>query len=162
MPKRIRIIPALSDLCRAAALILIAAFSGCSVYMAATSPEQPQTEVLIPGSLRADVEKELGKPINYARNASGASAVYQYFGPDDISYGRAATYALADILTLGVAEAFTTPVESLQNDKHTVEVTYDRLGRVRSSFHRSMRAPLEKPERILGIEKRPETVAVNQ
>jgi hypothetical protein len=132
--------------------------SGCSVYMASSSPTQPELSAVRVGASRAEVDKELGKPINFLRQHYGDVATYQYFGPDDVSYGRAAAYTVLDILTLGVAELITTPIETLQNDKHTLVVTYNPAGRVLGVSRSLNKAPLEKPERLLGLEERKETL----
>lgn len=127
--------------------------SGCSVYMAATSPKPPDLSVLQPGATRPEVERELGRPITFLRQNNGDIATYQYFGPDEISYGRAAGYAVANLLTVGLAELVAFPVETLQNDKITVEINYCVDGRVRSVKSDYMQAPLERPEKILGLDK---------
>ena len=66
--------------------------------------------------------------------------MYQFFTNDPASYERAAAYALLDTVTLGIAELFTTPIESLKGDKHTVTVVYDLNDRVLGSKIKSSRA----------------------
>lgn len=126
---------------------------GCSVYMAATSPDQPNQAKLQPAVHKKEIERELGRPIKEIRKGYGTVVTYQYFGPDEVSTPRAVTYAVVDFFTLGFAELVTTPIETLQNDKHTVTVIYDSDGFVESIQESTHKAPLEKPEKILGIEK---------
>ena len=129
-----------------------AGFSGCSVMLAATSPAQPEPGVIKVGALRTEVERQLGRPINLVRTNRGDIATYTYLGPDEVSYRRATAYALADVFTLGVFELVASPVETLQNDKHTLTITYGWKGRVKAIAEDILKAPLDRPEKMLGIE----------
>lgn len=134
--------------------------SGCSVFMAASSSQEPDTAVYRVGTPQNILEEQLGRPISSIRSPRGRINTYQYFTNDKASPGRAATYALLDVLTLGIAEIFTTPIEALQGDKHTVEVSYDHNKRVTRVKHSHIEAPLPPPEEFLGLNKlgnKPET-----
>jgi len=117
--------------------------------MAAKGSETPDLTQLKQGTKRVDVERILGKPIKYNRGSNGDVATYQFFSADDPSYKRAATYAVLDGLTLGVAEVFTSPVEMVQGDRHEIIVTYSRFGRLKSYRHLLYQAPLPPPEKII-------------
>ena len=127
--------------------------SGCSVVMAATASEEPNLTVLRKGTTRNALEAEIGKPIFSTRERTHDYATYQYFTGDEASYQRAAVYTVLDIVTVGVAEIFTTPIEALQGDKHVVRISYDLNDRVDSIHVSSSKAPLEKPEKMLGIDE---------
>jgi len=134
-------------------LIAFLFLTGCSVIMAATPSQTPDFSVLKVGAARTTVEKSFGKPIKFHRNAKGDFATYQFFTGDKSSYQRAATYAVLDGLTLGVAELFTSPIESLQGDKNILEVLYTRNGRLKSFRHKRYNAPLKTPEKMLGLKE---------
>ncbi len=126
---------------------------GCSVYLAATSPEQPDLSQVHPGADRVQVEKQLGKPIEFVRASGGDWATYTFPGPDEVDYRRAAAYALLDVVTTGLFELVSAPMETLQNEQHILKINYDTKGRVRSVLHFQKGAPLPKPQKLLGIEK---------
>lgn len=136
-------------------LLALPLISGCSVIMAANSEGEPDLSVLRSGTPEAKVEEQLGKPISSIRHRTNKVNTYQYFTNDDPSFGRAATYVVLDIITVGVAEVITTPVEALQGDKHVIEVTFDLYNRVESVKKSFSEAPLPKPEKVLGLEKQP-------
>ncbi|MCC6219941.1 MAG: hypothetical protein IT291_01730 [Deltaproteobacteria bacterium] len=130
------------------------AFSGCSVFMAAHADKAPDDSVLRVGNPKSLVEAQFNNIISSHKTRSGSVTTYQFFTNDEKSYGRAATYAVVDIATLGLAEVFTTPVEALQGDKHVIVVTYDMNDRIRKvERHQAVKALLPKPEKALGIEK---------
>ena len=121
--------------------------TGCSVVMAATASEEPNVSILRPGTSRAALEKEIGQPIFATRERTHDYATYQFFTGDEASYQRAAVYTVLDIVTIGFAEIFTTPIEALQGDKHTVRVSYNLNNVVEDINIESSKAPLEKPEK---------------
>ena len=132
--------------------LLCFSLSGCSVMMAASSEEAPTMSVVRVGATKTEVEKELGRPITDLNDRGGSIATYQYFTGDEVSYERAVTYAVLDGVTLGLAELITFPAEALQGDKNVVTVRYDRFDRVIDITHAIHQAPLDKPEKIIGIE----------
>jgi len=132
------------------ALVLVACLSGCSVFMAASSNKDIDLSSIHAGSsTRHDVDKILGKPIRFDRKSYGDEATYQYFTGDQASYGRAALYVGLDIITFGFAEIVTSPIESLQGDKHTLIITYAPNGVIREARHEVMKAPLQAPEKVV-------------
>ena len=135
------------------ALLSIASFlSACSVFSAVHVEEMPDLSVLRPGASQAMVETELTNRIKTVRMRHGKQVEYHFFSGDEPSYSRAITYAVLDAATLGLAEIATTPIESLQGNRHIVRVTYDRQDRVRFVEHLKIDAPLPKPEKALGLE----------
>lgn len=135
------------------ALILLVSFSACSVMMAATPREAPDTSGLKRGVHRDQIEGILGRPVTYFRRGNGDLATYQFMSNDEASYRRAAAYAVLDGLTLGLAEFFTFGIEAVQGDRHEVEVLYDVSGRAISIREIVHSAPIEKPEKLLGIDE---------
>jgi len=139
--------------------LLIASFScplllsGCAVVMAAHQTDDIDIKTLAVGTPRAEVEAVLSNSIEEGAGRVGKSATYQYFTGDEKSYGRATVYGLLDLATLGAAELATTSIEALQGDKHIVKVEYDAHGRLLSLQETVEKAVLEKPEKILGLEK---------
>ncbi len=138
---------------RAQLVLALSMLCGCSVMLAASSPKQPDLSKVRMGASRVQVEQQLGKPIAFLRTSGGDIATYTYLGPDKVNYKRAAAYAVADILTLGVAEIVSSPVERLQNDQHVLTITYDFKGRVKSIEENVKEAPLDRPEKMLGLEE---------
>lgn len=137
--------------------------NACSVMMAATSQDAPNTSGLQAGAQRADIEKVLGRPTKQVREWTGVRATYQYMTNDQKNYKRAATYAVLDGLTLGAAELFTFGMEAVQGDRHEIEIFYDRSGRLISKKETVFKAPIDKPEKIFGIdEDAPETATKPQ
>ena len=141
-----RSVAALFSLCAACCL------SGCSVFMAASSNDGAEIWKIHTGSTRTEVEKILGKPVTSLRKMNGDIATYQYFTDDDADTSRAVTYGILDGLTLGLAEVVTSPIESLQGEKHSVIITYDVRGRVRTIEQKSDGRLLDKPEALVGFD----------
>lgn len=127
--------------------------SGCSVMMAASEQQAPDTSVLRQGATRNQIEHSLGRPIKYVREWNYDRAVYQYITNDQKNYKRAATYAVLDGLTLGAAELFTFGMEAVQGDRHEIEVLYDRRGNALQISETVIKAPIDKPEKVFGIDK---------
>lgn len=123
--------------------------TGCSVFLAATPSQSPDLAVLKVGASRADVEAQLGKPTKFTRRSSGDEAVYRFVTGDRENYKRAAAYAVADILTLGLSEIVSSPLEELQGSPNIITVMYSPRGHVVSFFHERKEAPLAPPEEIL-------------
>jgi hypothetical protein len=134
-------------------LCVLPLLSSCSVIMAASPSNEPSTDLFRSGTTRAAIEEEIGKPLSSHRERADYVCTYQYFTGDDHSYGRAAAYVVFDVLTVGIAEIFTTPVEALQGDKHVLTITYDVNERVKRVNEATTKAPLLKPEKMLGLEK---------
>ncbi|MCO6430020.1 MAG: hypothetical protein J5J00_04110 [Deltaproteobacteria bacterium] len=124
-------------------------FSACSVFMAASGSDPFDPSVVTVGAQRADIEKELGKPISFYRKGAGDLAVYQVITGDKADYRRAAAYAVLDGLTLGLAEFATFPTEALQGDQNIFEIYYSPSGRVRSFKYYIRPAPAPNPSDIV-------------
>ncbi len=127
-------------------LFVLPFLSGCSVYMASQGSTAPDVSVIEIGQHRAAVDEALGKPISFTRKWQGDEAEYIYFGPSEHHYGRAALYAVADIVTIGLAEFVTTPAEHMQREQFRVIVIYDRNGRVSEYTHYSKGVPTVVPK----------------
>ena len=132
-------------------LITLLQLSGCSVFMAAKASDVPDMSTVHVGATRAEIQSALGRPISTIREHNGSVATYQYFTGDEANYKRAATYALLDGVTLGLAELVTAPAEMLQGDKHTVTVRYEPTGRALDIKETIHAAPLDTPEKVIGI-----------
>ena len=123
--------------------------TGCSVFLAATPSGDPDMGILKVGALRGDIEAQLGRPTSFKRKSNGDEAVYRFVSGDRENYKRAAAYAIADIMTLGISEIVSSPLEELQGNPNIVTVIYSPRGRVVSFFHEKQEAPLAPPEEIL-------------
>ena len=133
------------------ALILCAVvLGGCSVFMAASgSKEIDLSTIRIGRSTRPQVEQLLGKPITFYRKSYGDEATYQFFTGDEPSYTRALMYAGLDVVTVLIAEIFTSPIESLQGDRHLLKVLYTPSGVVKDVEHQFNAAPLPNPNKVI-------------
>jgi len=127
--------------------------TGCSVFMAATPREAPDLSRVRKGASRADIESVLGKPISFIRKRGGDVATYQFISGDKKNYGRAAAYAVIDVLTLGASEFVTFPIEALQGNRHVVRVIYTPSGKAMGVLEEVHEAPVDTPERLLGIDQ---------
>ena len=108
--------------------------SGCSVMMAARSPEKKNLSVLSLGVPRSQVIAELGPPVHQSNDEFGERDVFSfkqgYSLP--VRVGRATVHAVGDLLTLGLWEVVSTPLESsLDGEGVQAEVRYDREQYVR-------------------------------
>ena len=108
--------------------------SGCSVMMAARSPEKKDLSVLSLGVPRSQVIAELGTPVHQSNDEFGERDVFSfrqgYSVP--VRVGRATVHAVGDLLTLGLWEVVSTPLESSLNGEGVqAEVRYDRQQYVR-------------------------------
>ena len=100
--------------------------SGCSVGMALSGDENPDIGVIREGTTRADIEQELGDPIETEETQDGGRIeTYEYVIGDKSSPERAALNATAFVFTLGISELFATPAEALRGDTYHAIVTYD-------------------------------------
>ncbi|MBS0271772.1 MAG: hypothetical protein JSR85_03910 [Proteobacteria bacterium] len=110
--------------------------SGCSIFMALNGEKEPDISVVKKGASRTDVEVQLGLPIKENKLPNGNStAIYTFEAGRDSSPGRAMIHGAADILTLGIWEAFASPIEYCKGDKVTLVITYDKEGHVISAVN---------------------------
>lgn len=110
---------------------LLFLLSGCSVMMAASGTEEPDLYYVQDGNTREVVEGQLGQPIKSIPLANGEQEEhYEYYIGNKPSAGKAWGYFLTDVLTLGTAEIFTTPVEMASGQKFKIIVVYDAMDKV--------------------------------
>jgi hypothetical protein len=121
-------------------MLLASGMGGCSTYMEATRPDPVDLDRFKPGEARIDVVGQIGAPTSSVKDQDKSCDVYQLYihgpgawGKAGIAFGEAA----ADVFTLGLAEAVTTPAEALTRNKlHTVLFCYggdDKLALVQAS-----------------------------
>ena len=110
--------------------------SGCSVYMAAKQPDAKNLAVLNAGTHRSRVIAELGAPV-WSGDKDGAKTdvfVFKHGYGAPARTGRALFHATADVFTLGLWEAVSTPTEAyFSGSDFKVEVAYDEKNQVIST-----------------------------
>jgi hypothetical protein len=131
------------------ALLVLFNLTACSVFMAASSTDELKLSEIRVGALRTDIEKHLGKPISNYRKGTGDVATYMVLTGDKGDYRRAATYAVLDGLTLGLAEFITFPTEALQGDQNIFEITYSNQKRATSIKYKKKEAPVANPSEVI-------------
>jgi hypothetical protein len=91
-------------------------------------PDPVDLSKFVPGEKRLNVIGEIGAPLASEKDADNSCDVYKLYthGPNGMGKGAiAATEAVADVFTLGLAELVTTPVEAgTKNSLHTVTFCY--------------------------------------
>lgn len=140
-------------------LALAAAGSGCSVYMAATTPDKKDVDVVRLGASRHDLLAELGAPSQPRVNEDGHVEDTWTFRQGDSTgwkVSRAFFHGVADFLTLGMWEVVGTPTEMLlKEDESTFLVIYD--GSERATYIASLGGALgqlemgEKPKPAIAV-----------
>ncbi len=118
-----------SLLVHAALLLAIAGSAGCSVVMEATRPTPVNLSQFDPGESRDEVISMIGAPTGSANASDGASCdSYQLYTRGYGAGGKVGIAVLegaADVFTLGLAEAVSSPVEgATRNEKHSVLFCY--------------------------------------
>ncbi len=104
---------------------------GCSVGMALSGEKDPDLSVVREGTSRAEVEFQLGQPVEVNTKTPGkTSAKYQYTLGNDPSAGRAIAHGAMDVLTFGVWEIVGTPVEAINGKNYEVWITYNDLDKI--------------------------------
>jgi hypothetical protein len=96
---------------------------GCSVVMEATRPAPVRLAQFNNGESRDEVVAKLGAPVTTTTDADGAScdlyslvlSGYGAAGKASIAFGE----VVADVFTLGIAEAVATPTEAITRNKKT-------------------------------------------
>jgi hypothetical protein len=106
-----------------------ACLAGCSVYMEATRPTPVDLTQFQTGESRDSVIEQLGSPTATATEADGASCDSYHLYTRGYGAGGKVPIAVlegaADVFTLGLAEAITTPVEgATKNQVHPVTFCY--------------------------------------
>ncbi len=128
-----------------------ACLPGCSVYMEATRPTPVDLTKFQTGESRDSVIEQLGTPGGIASEADGASCdSYRLYTHGYGAGGKVPIAVLegaADVFTLGLAEAITTPVEgATKNQVHTVTFCYTAGKLVRLVDGGQMIASITAPE----------------
>lgn len=110
--------------------------TGCSVVQATSGPESKDLTVLDPGTERYMVLSELGTPIATETDANGNK--YDIFNfmqgqHGAVKAGKAVTYGAAAVLTLGLSEIITSPLEGAagKGAKMKMQVVYDKEDKVK-------------------------------
>ncbi len=102
--------------------------SGCSVGMALSGKKEPDLAYVQKGASRKEIEHQLGKPISSTILPDGGREnVYDYELGNKPSAGKAAGYFLADILTFGLNELISTPIEAAGRKQFQITVIYDKF-----------------------------------
>jgi hypothetical protein len=105
--------------------------TGCSVGMAMSGKEPPNLSGFGIGSPRGQVELHMGQPTASTTMPDGSRIdTYTYELGNAPSPGRAAGYAVLDVLTLGLWELAGTPIEAFQGETRQLLVTYGADDRV--------------------------------
>lgn len=114
-------------------LAIAAAFflgSACSVGMALSGKEEPNTGAIKIGQHRDEVLLHLGQPTKTIATEEGRKDLFLLERGNAPSTGRAIGHAAMDVLTLGVWEIIGTPVEGFTGEKFTVTIHFDQDDRV--------------------------------
>ena len=125
---------------RLAPLTLILILAGCSVVMEATRPTPVDLTQFHPGESRDDVVGVIGAPTGTVASSVGeacdAYELYTHGYGAGGKVGIAVLEGAADVFTIGLAEAVTSPVEgATRNQKHTVLFCYkdSKLARLKEN-----------------------------
>ncbi|MBB77119.1 MAG: hypothetical protein CMJ75_21650 [Planctomycetaceae bacterium] len=97
--------------------------------MAARAPDKKDLSVLSLGVSRAQVIAELGPPVHQSSDELGDRDVFSFQQGYSLParVGRATVHAVGDVVTLGLWEVVSTPLESsLTGEGVQAEVRYDR------------------------------------
>jgi len=116
-------------------VLLLPLLTACSVVMATSGPECRDLSVLKRGTDRYQVLAELGQPVATEVEADGRKCdIFRFMQGQHgaVKAGKALLYGAADVLTFGVAELVTTPVEGVAGKGAEIKarVLYDAQNRV--------------------------------
>lgn len=97
--------------------LLIFSLGGCSVYMAAHQPDEKNVGLFAVGTPRSFLIAEFGQPASSEVKNGQKYEIFRFTQgySSGAKAGRAFAEGVADLMTLGVAEVITTPVESIAN-----------------------------------------------
>ncbi|MEC9095954.1 MAG: hypothetical protein VX776_04930 [Planctomycetota bacterium] len=133
--------------------LLMALFlAGCSVERAMQAPDKKNLNVFQSGTARLQLIAEVGTPVTteYRNGQRVDIFVFKQGMHKELNYLRAAGYGAAFVLTGGISEVLTYPVESEANfPTITAQVTYDEYDSVVSLevLKDGMRIKAEGPHR---------------
>jgi hypothetical protein len=112
----------------------LAALTACSPVMESQRPDPVDLSQFKPGEQRFDVVKVVGTPMTSMKHDGQSCDIYQLYTHGPTAGGKAAiafTEAVADVFTLGLAEAVSTPTEAAtKNSKYPVTFCYDDSGKL--------------------------------
>lgn len=95
--------------------LLVWLLSGCSVYMASHQPTEKNVGLFVVGTPRSFLIAEFGQPVSSEVKNGQKYEIFRFTQgySSGAKAGRAFAEGVADVMTLGVAEVITTPVESI-------------------------------------------------
>lgn len=118
-------------------IIGLAAAAGlvaCSPVMEANRPDPVDLSQFKPGEDRFEIVKIVGAPMTSMKHDGQSCDIYQLYTHGPGAGGRAAiaaTEAVADVFTLGLAEVVSTPTEAAtKNSKYPVTFCYGDDGKL--------------------------------
>ena len=117
-------------------IIIVAAAGptgGCSVAMALEAAGAPESSMLAVGSIRDEIEDEIGQPVDETAGPAAMQQVtYEYASHDESAVVRAFAHGLLDFLTFGLWEfaGVTIEKEARETRARRVVVLYDGAGTV--------------------------------
>jgi hypothetical protein len=110
------------------AVLCATGLAGCSPVMEANRPDPVDLSQFKPGQDRFDVVKVVGAPITTMKHEGQSCDIYQLYTHGPGAGGKAAiaaTEAVVDVFTLGLAEVVSTPTEAAtKNSKYPVTFCY--------------------------------------
>lgn len=109
-------------------LLLTLVLTGCSVERAMQAPERKNLNVFQSGTARLQLIAEVGTPVTteYRNGRRVDIFVFKQGMHKELNYLRAAGYGAAFVLTGGISEVLTYPIESEANfPTITAQVAYD-------------------------------------
>ncbi len=110
-------------------LLTLLILTRCAPVMEVTRPDPVDPHQFVAGEPRLNVLAELGTPAATTQDGKNSCDIYRLYtrGPGAVGKGViAATEAVGDVFTLGLAEVLFTPVEAAtRNSKHTVLFCYN-------------------------------------
>lgn len=116
-------------------ILLTAVLMGCSVEKAMQAPTRKNLNVFQPGTSRLQLISEVGTPAvtEYRHGKRVDIFIFKQGMAEELNYLRAAGYGAAFVVTGGLSEVLTYPVESEANfPTITAQVTYDQYDSVTS------------------------------
>lgn len=102
--------------------------TGCSVMMAANQDGRKDVSLLKAGTPRVLIQGEFGYPMSSGMIDGHKCDIIKFHQgySDGARVARAATWAVADVATLGLTEVISTPVEAAANGNEvSYQVCYD-------------------------------------
>lgn len=110
-----------------AALLALSVLPACSVYMAASGEEKRDLGILAPGTTRDAILAEFGTPTATEKTEAEHYDIFRFVQGRSTgsNVGRAVFYGAAAVLTLGLSEVVTTPVEGAVGDQGEIRLRVD-------------------------------------